>query len=128
MTYLYHLQLIGGFLIAVGLYALVDQWQSGARVRVNDVADVLFNMGLIIAILGAIIFFVSFAGCIGALRENTALLKLVTTDENINRVLVFSSIVLTTLCLFNSVTVLNSTFDFLHGGADHRDFMFHLSG
>lgn len=70
-------QLIGGALIGIGLYALVDQWQSGDGVRVNDIADVLFNVGLIIVIIGAVIFFVSFAGCIGALRENTTLLKLV---------------------------------------------------
>jgi len=44
---------------------------------VNDIADILFNVGLIIAIIGAVIFFVSFAGCIGALRENTTLLQLV---------------------------------------------------
>ncbi|CAL8140216.1 unnamed protein product [Orchesella dallaii] len=68
--------LVGGALIGIGLYALVDQWQSGAGVRVEDLSDILFNVGLIIAIIGAIIFFVSFAGCIGALRENTALLKL----------------------------------------------------
>lgn len=69
--------MLGGGLIGVGLYALVDQYQTGEGVRVNDVADVLFNVGLVIAIIGAVIFFVSFAGCIGALRENTTLLQLV---------------------------------------------------
>ncbi len=64
-------------MIGIGLYALADQLQSGDGVRIDSVADVLFNVGLIIAILGALIFFVSFAGCIGALRENTFLLKLV---------------------------------------------------
>ncbi len=68
---------MGGGLIGIGLYALADQLQSGDGVRIDSVADVLFNVGLIIAILGALIFFVSFAGCIGALRENTFLLKLV---------------------------------------------------
>jgi tetraspanin-33 len=68
---------VGGGLIGIGLYALADQLQSGDGVRIDSVADVLFNVGLIIAILGALIFFVSFAGCIGALRENTFLLKLV---------------------------------------------------
>jgi len=71
------LQLVGGGLIGIGFYALVDQWQSGEGVRIDSVADVLFNVGLIIAIIGVLIFFVSFAGCIGALRENTSLLKLV---------------------------------------------------
>ncbi|CAG7731742.1 unnamed protein product [Allacma fusca] len=67
--------LVGGALIGIGLYALVDQFQSGEGLRVNEVADVLFNVGLIIAIIGAVIFFVSFFGCIGALRENCVLLK-----------------------------------------------------
>jgi tetraspanin-33 len=75
--FMWSLQLIGGAFIGIGFYALVDQWQTGDGVRVNDIADILFNVGLIIAIIGAVIFFVSFAGCIGALRENTTLLQLV---------------------------------------------------
>ncbi|CAL8105874.1 unnamed protein product [Orchesella dallaii] len=51
--------LVGGALIGIGLYALIDQRQSGAGVRVEDLSDILFNVGLIIAIIGAIIFFVS---------------------------------------------------------------------
>lgn len=49
-------------MIGIGVYALVDQWQTGDGVRVTDIADILFNVGLIIAIIGAVIFFVSFAG------------------------------------------------------------------
>ncbi len=55
-------QLIGGALIGIGVYALIDQWQTGDGVRVADISDILFNVGLIIAIIGAVIFFVSFAG------------------------------------------------------------------
>ncbi|KAG6464486.1 hypothetical protein O3G_MSEX014549 [Manduca sexta] len=41
----------------------------------DTVYDVMINISLVIALLGGVVFIVSFAGCVGALRENTCLLK-----------------------------------------------------
>jgi tetraspanin-33 len=64
-------------LIGVGLYAFVDKWQATGSVRVENVYDVVLNISLVMLIAGGVVFVVSFAGCVGALRENTCLLKFV---------------------------------------------------
>jgi hypothetical protein len=82
--YVYHIsnaltnfQLFGGLLIGVGLYAFVDKWQATGLMKVETVYDVILNISLVMVIAGGVIFIVSFAGCVGALRENTCLLKFV---------------------------------------------------
>ena len=67
--------LFGGLLIGIGLYAFVDKWQATGLVRVENVYDVILNISLVMIFAGGVIFVVSFAGCVGALRENTCLLK-----------------------------------------------------
>ncbi|XP_067006874.2 tetraspanin-33 [Anabrus simplex] len=67
--------LFGGLLIGVGLYAFVDKWQATGLVKVETIYDVVLNISLVMVIAGGVIFIVSFAGCVGALRENTCLLK-----------------------------------------------------
>lgn len=70
-------QLFGGLLIGVGLYAFVEKWQTTGSIRMENVYDVVLNISLVMVIAGGVVFVVSFAGCIGALRENTCLLKFV---------------------------------------------------
>lgn len=70
-------QLFGGLLIGIGLYAFLDKWESTGLVKVETVYDVILNISLVLVITGAVVFIVSFAGCVGALRENTCLLKFV---------------------------------------------------
>ncbi|XP_063541812.1 tetraspanin-33-like [Cydia strobilella] len=67
--------LLGGLLIAIGLYAFLDKWQATGLIKLDTVYDVMLNISLLLALLGAVVFVVSFAGCVGALRENTCLLK-----------------------------------------------------
>lgn len=64
-------------MIGIGLYAFVDKWQLTGWVKLETVYDVVLNISLVMVIMGAVVFIVSFAGCVGALRENTCLLKFV---------------------------------------------------
>ncbi|XP_050310293.1 tetraspanin-33-like isoform X2 [Anthonomus grandis grandis] len=66
--------LFGGLLIGIGLYAFVDKWQL-TGVKLENFYDVILNISLVMVIMGGVVFIVSFAGCVGALRENTCLLK-----------------------------------------------------
>ena len=67
--------LFGALLVAVGIYAVFDKWTSGEGFKLENVFDVIFNLAFLMIIVGLIIFVVSFAGCIGALRENMCLLR-----------------------------------------------------
>lgn len=95
------MQLFGGLLIGVGLYAFVDKWQATGSVRVENVYDVILNISLVMVIAGAVVFVVSFAGCVGALRENTCLLKFV----SINKYIIFESLLITNVISNNLFTI-----------------------
>jgi len=67
--------LSGLLLVGVGVYAALDKWSSGEAFKLQTIFDVMFNIGFLLMIIGGIVFVVSFAGCIGALRENMCLLR-----------------------------------------------------
>ena len=67
--------LFGGLLIGIGFYAFLEKWQTNGFFKVDTIYDIFLNISLVLVIAGAIVFVVSFAGCLGALRENTCLLK-----------------------------------------------------
>uniref|UniRef100_A0A182K8X8 Tetraspanin n=1 Tax=Anopheles christyi TaxID=43041 RepID=A0A182K8X8_9DIPT len=67
--------LFGGLLIGIGFYAFVDKWQATGLIKLETFYDIVLNLSLVMIIAGAIVFVVSLAGCLGALRENTCLLK-----------------------------------------------------
>lgn len=62
-------------MITIGFYAFYEKWQATGWVRVDTIYDVVLNISLVMVISGSVVFLVSFAGCLGALRENTCLLK-----------------------------------------------------
>lgn len=64
-------------MIGIGMYAFVDKWLLTGWVKLETIYDVVLNVSLVMVIMGGIVFIVSFAGCVGALRENTCLLKFV---------------------------------------------------
>jgi len=67
--------LSGLLLLGIGVYAALDKWSSGEAFKLQTIFDVMFNIGFLLMIIGGIVFLVSFAGCIGALRENMCLLR-----------------------------------------------------
>jgi len=67
--------LMGLLLIGIGIYAIMDKWSSGEAFKLNTIFDVIFNVGFLLLLIGVVVFIVSFAGCIGALRENMCLLR-----------------------------------------------------
>lgn len=67
--------LMGVLLNGIGVYAVIDKWTSGEGFRLDNVYDVIFNLAFLLIIVGSVVSIVSFAGCIGALRENMCLLK-----------------------------------------------------
>lgn len=73
--------MFGGLLIGIGLYAFVDKWQLTGSVKLENVYDFILNISLVMVVMGGVVFVVSFAGCVGALRENTCLLKFVNTSN-----------------------------------------------
>ncbi|KAH8394348.1 hypothetical protein KR215_008874 [Drosophila sulfurigaster] len=68
--------LFGGLLLGIGIYAFMDKWiEANGLVKLENIYDVVLNISLVMIITGIVIFIVSLAGCLGALRENTSLLK-----------------------------------------------------
>lgn len=67
--------LFAGLLIGIGMYTFVYKWQLTGLVKLENVFDFILNISLVMVVMGAVVFIVSFAGCLGALRENTCLLK-----------------------------------------------------
>lgn len=68
--------LFGGLLLGIGIYAFLDKWEeANGWVKLENIYDVVLNVSLVMIIAGVVVFLVSFAGCLGALRENTCLLK-----------------------------------------------------
>lgn len=69
--------LLGMLIMAIGLYGVVFTAQDLYGLKSAEMAYIIITdlSGVMVA-LGSIIFLVSFAGCVGALRENLCLLKL----------------------------------------------------
>ena len=86
----------GGLLIGIGLYSFLDKFQATGLIKLDTYYDILLNVSIVLLLAGAIVFIVSFCGCLGksrqkkfatftvshvfnvftgALRENTCLLK-----------------------------------------------------
>ena len=74
-------QLTSVVIFGVGIYANIEKDKylpdSGVRSKDLEVADILFDLTVFFIFIGGILFIVSFMGCIGALRENTCILNIV---------------------------------------------------
>ncbi|KAK1791859.1 hypothetical protein P4O66_013832 [Electrophorus voltai] len=63
------LQLIGGFILAIGIYAEVE------RQNYKTLEGIFLAPAILLIILGLMMFFVSFVGVLASLRDNLVLLK-----------------------------------------------------
>lgn len=64
-------QLIGGLILAIGIYAEVE------RQRYKTLEGVFVAPAIILILLGIVMFIVSFIGVLASLRDNLTLLKVV---------------------------------------------------
>lgn len=70
--------LLGAGLTGLGTWSLLQEYNENATwVNVQTIFDVVLHISLTLILIGSIVFCMSFAGCLGALRENLCLLKLV---------------------------------------------------
>lgn len=63
--------------MGVGLYAFFEKWKGTGYSLVLNAEQMILDISIIMLIVGFVMFTVSFAGCVGALRENSCLLKFV---------------------------------------------------
>ncbi len=78
---------MGGILVGVGLYAFFEKWKGTGYSLVLNAEQMILDISIIMLIVGFVMFTVSFAGCVGALRENSCLLKFVSLKKNFFQVL-----------------------------------------
>ena len=71
-----YLQLVGCVFIGVGAWAYIEK-NRFTHSEVQSIYDVIFDISIVIIVVGCVIFLVAFTGCVGALRENVCLLKFV---------------------------------------------------
>ncbi|XP_015791256.1 tetraspanin-33 [Tetranychus urticae] len=68
--------LIGGTFMALGAWSFLEEYPETDLAKFESVLDIFIHVSLALVILGMIIFWMSLAGCLGALRENLCFLKL----------------------------------------------------
>lgn len=59
------------------MYAFFEKWKGTGYSLVLNAEQMILDISIIMLIVGFVMFTVSFAGCVGALRENSCLLKFV---------------------------------------------------
>lgn len=70
--------MLGASFIGLGIWSILQEYNETSNlVQVDTVLDAILHISLSLIIVGMVIFMMSFAGCLGALRENLCLLKLV---------------------------------------------------
>lgn len=67
--------MVGCTLIAIGIWAVTEK---GSVSNINQLTNSVFDPVSLLLVAGCVIFIIGFFGCIGALRENTIVLILVT--------------------------------------------------
>lgn len=69
--------MIGGGFIGAGIWAFIEKNKYHGITSLDDALQNVSIAFVVLILIGIIIFIVSLCGCIGALRENVLLLKIV---------------------------------------------------
>lgn len=85
-------------MIGIGIWAYLEKQKYYSK-EIESVYDVIFDLAIIFLVLGAVIFILGYAGCIGALRENVYLLKFVSISKNSHLIL--------SICILTLINFLN---------------------
>ncbi|XP_045216602.2 tetraspanin-33-like isoform X2 [Mercenaria mercenaria] len=64
----------GGTMVGVGIWAFVEKNKFFYQ-PIQDIYDIIFDLSIILMVAGGIMFIITMCGFVGALRENTCLLK-----------------------------------------------------
>lgn len=67
--------LVGLLTILIGIWAFVQKTQKQKSRTIQGVLDVVTDIAIVFSILGFVVFSLSFAGCVGTLRQNIGLLR-----------------------------------------------------
>ncbi|XP_076363939.1 tetraspanin 86D isoform X3 [Tachypleus tridentatus] len=62
-------------MVGIGGWSFLEEYSESGLPEVKNVFDVLLQVSIVLMVVGAVVFSISFSGCLGALRENTCLLK-----------------------------------------------------
>jgi hypothetical protein len=71
------LQILGFMIGAIGIYAWIEKETFDNFGRLTMGGTLFFDPALLFVLVGILMFFIGFAGCVGSLRENTCLLLFV---------------------------------------------------
>ena len=64
-------------LVGLGTWSFLQEYAQSALPKVQNILDAILHISLAVMFVGFVVFSMSLAGCLGALRENLCLLKLV---------------------------------------------------
>ncbi|XP_054709618.1 tetraspanin-5-like [Uloborus diversus] len=66
---------VGGAMVGIGGWSFLEEYNYKGLPEVNNAFELFVHISVVVMVLGGIVFIISFAGCVGALRENPCLLK-----------------------------------------------------
>ena len=114
-------------LIAVGLWAFLEKFNATGWMKLETVYDIILNISLVLMILGMIVFIVGFTGFVGALRENTCLLRFVSYSSFLISLFRMSMNQVFTVIFFPSFPVFILSTSLFSVGNGRRYRWFHIS-
>jgi tetraspanin-33 len=66
----------GGAMVGIGIWAFVEKNKFFYQ-PIQTVYDIIFDLSIILIVTGGVMFIITMCGFVGALRENTCLLRFV---------------------------------------------------
>ena len=78
VDYVLYFQLAAATMISFGVWSYAEKNKYYYQ-EITTIYDIFLDLSIVLIIIGIIMFLITFAGFVGALRENTFLLKFVST-------------------------------------------------